>query len=215
MADQSPSAVRADRQPHLVARPAAAADDCDESGAATTRPSDETLVLAARRDARASARLYERCADSLYRYALARSGSPAVADDVVSETFVAVLETLERFDPLRGSFAAWLFTIAGRRLADHARRERRFWRAITRRWAPPALIEDDLLDTLVRREDAARLRAALERLPEDERELLLLRYAAGLTSAQIGELRGLSAGATRMRLGRLRERLALDLGDDA
>jgi RNA polymerase sigma-70 factor (ECF subfamily) len=137
-----------------------------------------------------------------------------VADVVVSETFVAVLETLERFDPLRGSFAAWLFTIAGRRLADHARRERRFWRAIGRRWSP-ALAEDDTLETLVRREDAARLRAALAQLPDDERELLLLRYAAGLTSTQIGELRGLSPGATRMRLDRLRERLALDLGDDA
>jgi RNA polymerase sigma-70 factor (ECF subfamily) len=209
-ADQAARAVASERQrsPRRVAQLTDAdAADCAE-------PSDATLALAARHDARAIARLYERYADPLYRYALARSASAAVADDVVSETFVAVLETLERFDPLRGSFAAWLFTIAGRRLADHARRERRFWRAISRRWAPLALAEDDTLETLVRREDAARLRAALAQLPDDERELLLLRYAAGLTSAQIGELRGLSPGATRMRLGRQRERLALDLGDD-
>lgn len=190
---------------------------CAADVTAARLPPDADLVRAARqtRDPRAVALLFERYADPVYRYALARSGSSAVADDVVGETFLAVLETLERFDPLRGSFAAWLFTIAARRVSDHARRERRFWRAVTRHWSPPPAPDDDALDQLVRREDAARLRAALARLPADERELVLLRYAAGLTSAQIGELLGLSAGATRMRLSRVRERLALDLGDDA
>ena len=56
----------------------------------------------------------------MYRYLYARTGDAELAQDLTSQTFIAVLEGLPRYRE-RGSFAGWLFTIAARRLADHLR----------------------------------------------------------------------------------------------
>jgi RNA polymerase sigma-70 factor, ECF subfamily len=125
---------------------------------------------------------------------------------------LGALEALDRFSPRRGSFASWLFTIATRRVIDRQRRDSRFRDLVARAWEPDA-IDDDPLTTLVRRADAARLRAKLAGLPDDDRELILLRYGAELTSAEIGAVVGKSAGAVRIRLMRLLDQLANDLGD--
>ncbi len=87
---------------------------------------DAALVAMALVDRAAFGHLYTRYADRLYWYALGRTGSDAVADDVVLDTMMAALEGLRRFDPTRGSFAGWLFTIAARRIADRDRSHRRF-----------------------------------------------------------------------------------------
>ena len=174
---------------------------------------DLALVAAALRDRAAFALLYERYADQLYWYALGRTGSETVADDVVSETMIAALEGLHRFDPGRGSLAPWLFTIASRRIADRERSHGRFWRAAMRWWRPSEMVEDTA-STVERDEDARRVRQALSTLSTEDRELVLLRYSAELNSRQIAEILGLSSGAVRMRLNRLRERLASELGTD-
>jgi hypothetical protein len=63
---------------------------------------DDAVLASKRSDPAAVALLYQRHADRLYRYALERTGSPAVADDIVGDTMVAVLERLDQFDPARG-----------------------------------------------------------------------------------------------------------------
>jgi RNA polymerase sigma-70 factor (ECF subfamily) len=170
------------------------------------------LVAAARRDRQAFSPLYERYAARVYRYARARTGSETIAEDILSETMLGALESLDRYDPRRGSFASWLFTIATRRIIDRQRRDSRFRDLLARAWEPDAT-EDDALTSLVRHDDVARLRALLAKLPERDRELILLRYSAELTSAEIGAVTGTSAGAARIRLMRLLDRLADDLGD--
>jgi RNA polymerase sigma-70 factor (ECF subfamily) len=129
---------------------------------------------------------------------------------------LTALEELPRFDPARGSFAGWLFAIAAHRLSDRQRRGSQFQLLLARLRGPEPLGED-ALDVLVRVDDARRVRALLNRLPVAERDLLLLRYSAGLSSAEIGDALGISAGAARVRLSRLLDRLAkgLDEGEDA
>lgn len=182
-------------------------------------PSDAALVASALRDRQQFAPLYERYADRLYRFARDRTGSPTVADDIVGETMLAALEGLSSFDPARGSFAGWLFTIARRRLADRQRRRERFRRLIQRAGRPNTDTGDDILDDTIRWEDARLVRQLLETLPEQDRELVLLRYSAGLNSTEIGEALGISAGAVRTRLSRARQRLseqlsAIERGED-
>lgn len=125
----------------------------------------------------------------------------------------AALEGLHQFDSERGSFAAWLFTIASRRVIDRARSRGRSWRAARRSWTHSEAVED-AATTVQRREDARRVHQALSTLPEPDRELVLLRYSAELTSRQIGEIVGISPGSVRMRLSRLLDRLAIELGTD-
>ena len=181
-------------------------------GCQSAEPADELLVRATLRDRQVFGTLYERYAARVYRYARMRTGSDTIAEDILSETMLGALEALDRFNPRRGSFASWLFTIATRRIIDRQRRDSRFRDLLARAWEPDAT-EDDALTTLIRRADAARLRAKLADLPDDDRELILLRYGAELTSAEIGSVVGKSAGAVRIRLMRLLDQLANDLGD--
>jgi RNA polymerase sigma-70 factor (ECF subfamily) len=183
--------------------------------AAAARDDDAPLVAAARRDRRQFARLYERYADRVYRYALARTGNEATADDVAGDVMLAALEGIGRFDPARGSFAGWLFGIAARQLGERARQPGRLRGVIDR--ARQQLPDDDALEQLVRREDALLARTLLARLSTADRELVLLRYSAGLDSREIADALDISHGAARMRLSRVLSRLAEDLGtrDDA
>ncbi|MEX2314178.1 MAG: RNA polymerase sigma factor, partial [Thermomicrobiales bacterium] len=144
--------------------------DAQASGSRERASDDVALVAAACRDRREFARLYERYVDRLYRYALARTGSEAAADDIVSETMVAALEEIARFDSARGSFAGWLFAIAARKLADRGRRQGRVRRLVGRLRGTEGAHED-ALETVIRGEDAATARRLLAGLSERDREL--------------------------------------------
>ena len=184
---------------------------------ATSEPrsatSDAELAVAACRDPAAFEQLYLRYADRIFRFVVGQTGSTSLAEDIAGETMIAAFENLHRFDPDLGSFAAWLFTIARRRTVDEQRRLARLWRALSRRGAEADSV-DDVLSAVVRSERAASLRAALNRLPERDREVLLLRYVAELSAPEIAEMLGLSSGAVRTRIHRALQRLSDELGDD-
>jgi RNA polymerase sigma-70 factor (ECF subfamily) len=186
--------------------------DRDERMAASQAAIDARLVSDALANRDAFAALYVRYADRLYRYALAHTGAVSAAEDIVSETMLAAIEGLERFDPQRGAFAGWLFGIAGRQVSARRRRQHRFLRVLPRVWEPERL-DDDPLTTIVRGADATRLREHLAQLPDRDREIVLLRYGAELTSAEIGEVLGMKSSAVRVRLMRALDRLAGSLGD--
>lgn len=174
---------------------------------------DAALVLAACRERAQFARLYERYADRVYRYALGRTGSAEAADDIVSETMLAAMEGLRGFDAERGTFAGWLFGIARHQLSARERRQGVFRRALARVWSPTAA-EDDTLDTLIRYEDVLLVRRLLAKLSPADRELVLLRYSGGLRTVELAAVLGISHGAARMRLSRALQRMHAELGDE-
>lgn len=175
--------------------------------------SDADLVAAACEQPPEFRHLYLRYAEPLYRYALGRTGSIADAEDIVSETMLAGLEHIDRFDSNRGTFSAWLFAIAKRKIADQHRRHGRLRRFLTRQ--PPSAVEaEDVLTVFVRFEDSARVWQAYRRLPDDYQEILSLRYGSGLAGRDIGEILKISHGAARMRLSRAIAQLRVELGDE-
>ncbi len=166
---------------------------------------DATLVAAARADRQAFAAIYLRFADRLYRYALARSASPALAEDVVSETMLAALEGIGRFDARRGTLGGWLFGIAHKRLADRARRQTRWLRAADRlrgQQGVDAAGADAAWDTAQRGEAAQVVTQLLATLDDRDRQIVLLHYSAELTSVEIGEVLQMRPGTVRQRLSR-------------
>jgi RNA polymerase sigma factor (sigma-70 family) len=187
--------------------------DRTRGAASANGDADSALVAAARRDRRAFEAIYRRYAGRVYRYTRARVDSDAAAEDITSETMLAALEGLDRWDARQGAFASWLFTIAARRVSDRYRRRGRFRRVLERAWQPDAL-EDDALTSVIRADDVARLHARLDRLPERDRDLVLLRYHAELTSNEIAEVLGMTSSAVRVRLMRVLNRLANDLDKD-
>jgi RNA polymerase sigma-70 factor (ECF subfamily) len=158
-----------------------------------------------------------------------RGRSPVHVDpsDVVQQT---LLEAYQQHDQFRGSTdaerAAWLRQILAHNLADadrHLHRQRRdvhrersleaeLERASERLAAWPAALQSSPSQKAVRAEEAVRLTEALARLPEAQREALVLQHWHGLTLAQIGERLGRSsvavAGLLKRGLKTLRELLA-------
>ena len=168
-------------------------------------PEDEdNLVRHSQENPAAFGPLFDYYAPRVYRYVLRRIGNASDAEDVTSRTFTDALQGLGRYRPKRqGSFGGWLFTIARRRCVDHFRVS-----------SPLPLASFNLIDKAARpldvaitREEQVRLGEILISLNENEQELLRLRYAAGLTYPQIGDVLGKSEAAAKMSLGRLIKRM--------
>lgn len=167
---------------------------------------DALLVQEAQRQPAAFAALYRRYVGPVHRYIVSRTGNRADAEDLTAEVFAEALRGLPAYRE-RGLFAAWLFSIARRVVAGHYRRN------AGRPIAPLDAAEDhasrdpDPLAVALHDEALAELAGRLRRLSEDERELLRLRYAAGLTYREIGEVVGKREAAVKMAVHRLLGRL--------
>lgn len=177
------------------------ATDADELGA-TNAVDDAALVQAARRDTAAFAALYRRYVTPVYRYLCSRAGNEADAQDLTAQVFLEALESLHRYHD-RGNFAAWLFTIARRRAIDHYRHRP----TLTLEEIAEPADDRDPLSNVMRHESLVRLAALVSQLNDDQRELLRLRFAAGLTFGQMGNVLGRREAAVKMAVHRLLEHL--------
>lgn len=155
------------------------------------------------------AELFDEHAHPLHRY-LARRVGVDVADDLVSETFLAAMRGKESYDPERGSVVGWLYGIATNLLRGHTKREMRLLRT-AERYGVDLSVAESLEHTVVTRVDArAHLRliaGELARMPDVDRDLLLLVSLAGLTKQEAAEALGMNPATARSRLHRLRTKL--------
>jgi RNA polymerase sigma-70 factor (ECF subfamily) len=160
--------------------------------------------------------------------ALAHVRTRARAEDVVQETWLAVLRGIDRFEG-RSSFRTWLFRILVNRAKTHAGREARSvpLSALTgpaddgpavdpdrflpegHRWAghwaaPPASFAALPEERVAARETLAQIEAAIARLPERQREVITLRDVAGCTAPETCQALDLSEGNQRILLHRAR-----------
>lgn len=163
-------------------------------------PSDAELISASRQRPEMIGVLYERHAAAVYRY-LARRAQRPVAEDLLSEVFVAALSARKRvvLHP-SGSALPWLYGIAGNVLRTYLRR--------SARRAPihpeTGLDWDAIDDRLIAQSQRTQLRAAVNGLSRSERDLLLLVAWEGLTPGQAAEALGITQTAARTRLHRAR-----------
>ena len=142
----------------------------------------------------------------MLRLAYGLVGDRAMAADVVQAAWTAAWQhRAELRDPER--IRSWLLTIT----ANQARKALR-WRSV-RRWLPLGAAPEPAAPP-VRHEERLDLVGVLQTLPARDRQLLLLRYALGETSAEIGRQVGLSESGVRVRLSRLLTQLRKDLTDD-
>jgi RNA polymerase sigma-70 factor (ECF subfamily) len=165
--------------------------------------------LAGRSGGAALTRLYDAHARDLHRY-LARRLDPAVADDLVAETFLVAWEQRARYDPARGVARAWLFGIATNLLRRHARTEARTLQAMAMDAGRAEVVEpsDAASASRVDADRAARsLAEGLAALRAEERDVLLLVAWAHLRPVEIAAALELDVQTVRTRLHRARTRL--------
>jgi RNA polymerase sigma-70 factor, ECF subfamily len=147
-------------------------------------------------DEEAAAYLFDEYHPRVFRYALGKLRNHADAEDVASETFARVLRDLGRFRWKGAGFEAWIFRIAANLVVDRARlsgREEVDADVEPADTAPVVSPEEQVL----RAERAGELHDLLERLPVEQREVLLLRFAGGLDTHQAGAVMGKKANAVR------------------
>lgn len=166
-------------------------------------PPDAELAQAARTDPAAFDRLYRRHLPAVYRYAYARVGSAADAEDVTSAVFLDVLTSLAHYRE-QGVFTAWLFTIAQRQVGAHHRRRRRddAHRAASGDEDLGRLADGEGQRQILRIEHVDLLSRAGAGLSEDQREALALRFYGGLKVAEIAKVMGKGESAIKMILHR-------------
>lgn len=125
----------------------------------------------------------------IYNFFLYRFGDAPLAEDLTSVTFEKAWRARARYRRDLAAFSQWLFTIARRVATDHLRRQRQ---TVSLEEMPHLTDGQALEETCQHRDDLARLRVLLSRIPAREQELVALKYGGGLTNRAIAQLTGLS-----------------------
>lgn len=164
-------------------------------------------VRAAQRDRAAFGMLYRRYVDRVYGYCFYLLGDHHDAEDATERTFLAALGAIDRYRDEGATFRAWLFRIAHNQLAN-ALRARARQKATPLEDAGEPIVDADPAGAIGRAEEHRRIRRALEALPEERRQVVILRFVDGLSAAEIGAVLGRSPGAIRV----LQHRALRELG---
>ena len=176
---------------------------------------DRSAVEAARRDPRAFEALYRKYVAQVYNFALYELRDPHAAEDLTAQVFLRALAGLRHFreqaEPPESSFRAWLFQIARNALSNERRRSRRH---------PDAPLDaalempsaDDVPATAAGRDELRAVLRAIDRLPADRRQALVLRFVDELDAREIGQVLGRSEGATRVLIHRSLQAVVRQLG---
>ena len=125
----------------------------------------------------------------VYNFFRYRFGNAADAEDLTSRTFEKAWRARHRYRRDVASFATWLMTIARNVAIDHARARRAH---VPLEEASAVVAGDSPEQAVSRQSDGERLALLLAELPERERELLALKYGAGMTNRAIARTTGLS-----------------------
>lgn len=171
----------------------------------------ELIAGCLRGDSHARQALYTRTSDRIYRLLLRLTHNPDDAADLLQETYIRVFTHLEGFQGT-ANLETWIYRIALNEARQSFRRQGRQERLLETEATRPMAISDDGQQTLATRID---VREAVDRLPEEERTLIVLRYFEGLDYARMAEVLEKPAGTIASGLNRARRMLQTQLGDEA
>jgi RNA polymerase sigma-70 factor (ECF subfamily) len=180
---------------------------------------DRSLVEAALRDPARFDALYRKYLAQVYSYAFYELGDHHDAEDATERTFMLALNALPRFQerarPQDGdgasTFRVWLFQIA-RNVVANVRRGRRRRPEAPLEAASNVAATHDVEGEAGRRLEGDAAWAAVDRLPDDRRRALTLRFVEEMSTAEIAGVLGRSEGAVRVLIHRGLRAVARDLG---
>ena len=175
----------------------------------TTTSDLDLLQLMMSGDEDAFTMIYRRRQGGVYRFALHMSGSQTVAEDVTQEVFIVLMREGSRFDPSRGSLAAYLYGIARNHVLRRIEQDRLFVPLADSpedaAGACATLIADgDPLGDLTRNETIQELRHLILVLPPHYREAIVLCELHEMSYVEAAGVIGCAVGTLRSRLHRAR-----------
>ncbi len=153
--------------------------------------------------------IYTAYSGKVMGYIRARVQNTADAEDLRSEVFEKVLRKFAEYDPEKSAVSTWIFTITRNTVIDYYRKTK-----------PTEELDENLADgsevdeNLLRTETLGELASALRDLPQQMREIIVLRYYDGKPLTEIAKTLGLSYGAVKLRhqtaLDQLRRRMQFE-----
>jgi RNA polymerase sigma-70 factor, ECF subfamily len=158
------------------------------------------LAAVRRREPAAMSRIYTAYAPALYRFFMAAVSDRHLAEDLTGTAFVSAIEGLPRFRGPIEALGGWLFQIARHDLYDYRRRQARSRIEPLEDNLHEAALADGGVDPeelAIERLEGSRVLAALRELSPDQREVLLLRMAGGLTAPEVAAILGKTTGAVK------------------
>jgi RNA polymerase sigma-70 factor, ECF subfamily len=148
--------------------------------------------------------LYRSSRDDVYAYVVTLLGDRAAAEDVTALAFERAYRRRATFDRRRGEERGWLFGIARNAALDELRRRRRVARLVSEPGVEDEVNVDDGAEVSLRR---TVVRTALAALPAREREIVALKFHAGLRNSEIASALGVSESAAGTLLYRAMQKL--------
>jgi len=156
---------------------------------------EELVIRACAGDGEAFGQLYENLIDRVYRYVYFRVSDEQIAEDLTSKVFLKAWEHLPRFNRGSSPFIAWLYTIAHNMVVDHYRTFKQTAHLDEISSLPASdPLPDEQHDSHY---DAQRLRSALQKLTDTQREVVTMKMIDGMSTEEIAGRLGKSAGAIR------------------
>jgi RNA polymerase sigma-70 factor (ECF subfamily) len=156
--------------------------------------------------------LYRAARDDVYAYVATLLRDRAAAEDVTAQAFERAFRRKRSFDPARGGPRAWLFGIARHAALDELRRRKRTAALATDPADAAAPASEDAAERALER---AAVRSALATLPAREREIIALKFHAGLDNAELAEVLGVSVSNAGTQLHRAMTKLRRAVDDRA
>ncbi len=177
----------------------------------------QRLVAATKEgDAEAFGQLFDHYSEPVYRYIASRVQRPADAEDLTQIVFVKALEALPRYEPRGIPFGGWLFRLARNTIIDHVR-TRRDHTGLDE-LAERSAGERGPEELVAVKQQIETVGAALRALTDEQRDVIALRFFAGLSTreaaAAMGKREGTIRGLQFRAIGALRRQLGLDEGGE-
>ena len=168
-----------------------------------TMADERSLIEAAQTDPSRFAALYEENFERVYAFVVRRVHDRRDAEDITSEVFHQALRNLNRFEWRGVPFAAWLYRMAANAIADHYKKSSRETGTAARE-----ITTDETADI----ERRATLFRSVDRLPPDQRRVIVMRFAEGRSIREIAEELGRSEGAVKQLQWRGLQSLRVQMG---
>ncbi len=159
----------------------------------------KNLVLEAQQGSEgAFARVYALCIAPIYRFVYLRVKRKEEAEELTQTIFMKAWSALRTFEEQGKPFLSWLYTIARNTVIDHWKKKKEIHIEAQEEYF--ANIEDIAptpAETIARKENAQRIRVAIQRLSEDQQEIVILKYIEDLSNKEISAITGKSEDAIR------------------